>query len=127
MWFYIKTNKLDVIQPPKYKVVIGSAFPNEGFKNPNNIEVLMNDEMFGRTKLSLYASENLEDARNFKKFTSTKFVKIIVNMSPLKFLYYMPDFDELKLKINWDLSLSEIDKQLFEMFEINDVKILELL
>ncbi len=127
MWFYIKTSELDAIQPPKYKVVIGSAFPHEGFKNPNNIEVLMKDEMFGRTKLSLYASNNLEDARNFKKFTSTKFVEIIVNMSPLKFLYYMPDFDGLKSKINWDLPLSEIDKQLFDMFGINDVKILEII
>ena len=52
-WYYIKTDSLDYIQPNVYKVVISSAFPNEAFKNPQSIEILTPEEMFGRTKLCL--------------------------------------------------------------------------
>ncbi|MDE8039502.1 DEAD/DEAH box helicase family protein [Erysipelothrix rhusiopathiae] len=113
-WFYIQTDKLDYIQPNLFKVVIGSAFPNEAFKNPDNIEILSPNEMFGRTKVCLYSSVNEEDVINFKKFTNTLFVKAIVNMTPLKFLYYLPNFDDIKDIIDWSKSIENIDNQLFD-------------
>lgn len=119
-WYYIKKEDLDYIQPDVYKVVIPSGFPNEAYKNPNNIEILSNDEMFGRTKMALYSSHSKKDALNFKKFTETTFVKNIVEMTPLKFLYYLPNFDEIKHLIDWTKSVSEIDQQLYNRFSLNE-------
>jgi len=122
-WFYIKTEDLDFIQPAEYKVVIGSAFPNEGFNNPKNIEILKPDEMFGRTKMSLYSSANKIDAENFKIFTTTNFVKTIVQMTPLKFLYYLPNFDDIKSDIDWSKSITEIDNQLYAKYDLSEEEI----
>lgn len=118
-WYYIKTDCLDYVQDDVYKVVISSAFPNEAFKNPNNIEVLNRDEMFGRTKKCIYYSDDINDANNYVKYLHTFFVKVIVEMTPYKFLYYLPDFDDIKKEIDWTKSVQEIDLQLFEKFGLS--------
>ena len=115
-WFYIKTEDLDYIQPNVFKVVISSAFPNEAFKNSNNIEILMKDEMFGRTKRCLYYTNDYQDAKNYIRFLKTQFVKNIVDMTPYKFLYYLPEFTDLRSKLNWDCSIEELDTQLNKLF-----------
>lgn len=111
-WYYIKTEDLDYLQPMVYKAVISSAYPNEAFNNPNSVEILKPDEMFGRTKICIYHSKSFEDVENFKKYLATNFVKTIVAMTPLKFLYYLPDFDAIKNEIQWKDSIQSIDKQL---------------
>lgn len=119
-WFYIKTDKLDFIQPSVYKVVIGSAYPNESLKNLKNIEILDKNEMFGRTKISIYSSESIDDVKNFILFLNTSFGKTVTHMTPLKVFYYMPDFDKLKNFIDWTKPINEIDEQLFEKYNLTD-------
>lgn len=119
-WYYIKKDKLDYLQPEVYKVIISSAFPNEAFKNPNNIEVIDKDEMYGRSKMCLYYSKCKSDALNFKKYSRTSFFKNVVEMTPQKFLYYLPNFDEIKNDIDWEKSLQEIDQQLCVKFNLSE-------
>lgn len=118
-WYYIKTDTL-AIQPNVYKVVIGSAYPNESLKNLKNIEILDKNEMFGRTKISIYSSKNLDDVKNFIKFLNTSFGKAVTHMTPLKVFYYMPDFDKLKKYIDWTKSIDEIDEQLFDKYNLTE-------
>ena len=123
-WYYIKTDDLDFIQPKVYKVVISSAFPNEAFKNPNNLEILNNDEMFGRTKKCIYYSKNIEDVKNYIKYMSTNFVKTIAQMTPYSFMYYLPDFNMIKNDIDWNGTIPEMDIQLYEKFGLSDEEII---
>lgn len=118
-WYYIKTADLDYVQPEVFKVVISSAFPNEAFKNPDNVEILYTNEMFGRTKKCIYFTDDYNDAQNYIKFLHTNFVKTIVEMTPYKFLYYLPEFTEINNKVNWDTSIADIDSQLNELFGLN--------
>ena len=126
-WYYIKTTDLDFIQPKVFKVVISSAFPNEAFKNPNNLEILNNDEMFGRTKKCIYYSKNLEDVKNYIKYMSTNFVKIVAQMTPYSFMYYLPDFNMIKNDIDWSKTISEIDNQLYRIVGLlnEDISVIE--
>ncbi|MBO4857533.1 MAG: DEAD/DEAH box helicase family protein [Treponema sp.] len=118
-WYYIRTNDLDFIQPKVYKVVISSAFPNEAFKNPNNLEILNDNEMFGRTKKCIYHSKKIDDVKNFIKYMHTNFVKTIAQMTPYSFMYYLPDFNLLKDDIDWSKPIPEIDKQLFKKYKLS--------
>lgn len=122
-WFYILRDKLDREQPETYKVIISSAFPNEAFKNPDNLEIISPDEMFGRTKIAIYDHAEKARVEYFIKYLKTNFVKIIVNMTPLKFLYYLPDFDTIYDDIDWEKSVSEIDEQLYQKYNFDDNEI----
>lgn len=84
----------------------------------HNVEVIGKDEMFGRTKMCIYYSNNKQDVLNFKKYSLTKFFKDIVEMIPQEFLYYLPNFDEIKRDINWDVDINEIEMQLVSNFNL---------
>lgn len=115
-WFYIKKDALLRLQPELYKVVTASAYPNESLKNIKNIEILEPNEMFGRTKLEIYSSDNLIDAENFVKFLQTDFVKKIIEMTPQKLFYYLPDFNDFKEDIDWEEDITVINNQLIKKF-----------
>lgn len=119
-WFYIKTDKLDKTPISTFKIVIGSARPNEAFANPTNMEILKCDESFGRTKKCLYDSSDLNNVLNCQKYLSTKFALCVNAMTPDKFLYYLPSFEFVNSKINWTTSIEEIDEQLFMLFGLNE-------
>ncbi|WP_341491024.1 DEAD/DEAH box helicase family protein [Mesomycoplasma ovipneumoniae] len=118
-WFYIKTEKLDYKQPEVYKVITGSAYINESLKNLSNVEILDKNEMFGRTKKSLYSSSNYKDCENFIKFLHTNIGKLLISMTPLKPFHYMEDFDDIKSDIDWTKSIVEIDEQLFDKYNLS--------
>lgn len=115
-WYYIKTEKLDYLQPEEYKVIVASAYPNESLKNIKNIEIIDKFEMFGRTKICIYSSSSYEDVNNFLKFIQTDFAQAVIHMTPLKIFYYMPDFDELKKSIDWNKSIQEIENEIFDKY-----------
>lgn len=117
-WYYIKTDKLDFLQPEVYKVITGSAYPNESLKSIKNIEIIDKYEMFGRTKVCIYSSENYDDVNNFLKFLQTDFAQAVIQMTPLKVFNYMPNFDDIKKFIDWNKTILEINDSLFDMFEI---------
>lgn len=122
-WFYIFTTALDRAPSDRYKVIISSAYPNEGFNNSNNIEVLDKDESFGRTKMAICDSDALDKALNCKKYLSTNFAKGIVLMTPYKFLYYLPDFDTIYNDIDWSVTIPEIDQQLYKKYNFSSEEI----
>ena len=119
-WYYIKKDKLDRTQPNNYKIIISSAYPNEAFKNPKNIEIIGKDEMFGRSKLAIYDTPEKQKAENFLKYLKTNFVKLIVLLTPYKFLYYLPDFDSIYNTIDWE---TNIDNQFYKKYNFTDKEI----
>ena len=121
-WYYVKTDKLDKVQPNRYKIVISSAYPNESFNNPNSLEILDKNEMFGRTKLAIYDSDDIVKTRACLKYLSTTFARSISLMTPYKFLYYLPDFDMVYDKLDWNLDIKSIDKQLYKIFGITEAE-----
>ena len=70
----------------------------------------------GRTKLEIYSSDNLIDAENFVKFIQTDFVKKIIEMTPQKLFYYLPNFNDFKGEIDWEEDITDINQQLIEKF-----------
>lgn len=122
-WYYIKTSSLASIQPKRYKVITSSAYPNEAFKNQNNIEIINKDEMFGRSKMAIYDSDNYDKVCSFRKFLQTRFVKVVVMMTPFKFLYYLPDFDTIYDEIDWKADLDNIDYQLYKFLNFSESEI----
>ncbi len=119
-WYYIKTDALDKSPVDKYKIVIGSARPNEAFASRNSLIILNKDESFGRTKIAIFDSEDKNNVENCVKYLSSKFAKCINEMTPDKFLYYLPDFDFVNDKINWN---DDIDAQLVRLFGLDDGEI----
>ena len=134
-WYYIKTEALDR-QPvcDRYKIVIGSARPNESFSNPKNIEILDKDESFGRTKVCIFDTDNFEKAYVCKKYFMSKFAQCINLMTPDSFLYYLPNidlvYDGIKNKSlsnidevaneKYDCStINEVDAELYEQFDLD--------
>ncbi len=120
-WYYIKTKSLEYLQPEVYKVVISSAYPNEAFRNPNNIMLLSKEEMFGRTKLCLYYSDNLTDALNYILYMKTHFVRLISELTPYKFMYYLPDFNSIKNNIDWSKSITNLDQEANAKYECETI------
>ena len=102
----------------KYKLVLSSAYPNESFMNPDNIEFLFNDEFFGRTKLAIYDDTSKKKVLDCKKYLSTKFARAICLMTPYSFLYYLPNFDNIYKDFDWSKSIEDIDKQLYKKYRL---------
>ena len=119
-WYYIKTNKLDRLFEKKYKLVLSSAYPNESFMNPDNIELLNDDEFFGRTKLAIYDDVSKKKVQCCKKYLSTKFARTICLMTPYSFLYYLPNFNDIYKDFDWSKSIEDIDEQLFKKYKISE-------
>ena len=119
-WYYIKTDKLDRLFEEKYKLVLSSAYPNESFMNPDNIEFLLNDEFFGRTKLAIYDDTSKKKVQCCQKYLSTKFARAICLMTPYSFLYYLPNFNDIYKEFDWSKSIEEIDKQLYDKYDLTE-------
>ena len=122
-WFYIKQTDLDRQQPKKYKIVITSAYPNEAFSWSKNIDILNEDEFFGRSKLCIYDNSDLQKVNYCFKYLQTKFAKVINLMTPYKFLYYLPNFDSIYNEIDWDKSITDIENQLYKKYKFTDEEI----
>lgn len=122
-WYYIKTNKLDRLFEKKYKLVLPSAYPNESFMNPNNVEFLYDDEFFGRTKLAIYDDKNKKKVKDCKKYLSTKFARVICLMTPYSFLYYLPNFNDIYHEFDWAKPIEDIDKQLYGKYKLSKEEI----
>ena len=122
-WFYIKQTDLDRQQPKKYKIVITSAYPNEAFSLSKNFDILNEDEFFGRSKLCIYDNSDLQKVNYCFKYLQTKFAKVINLMTPYKFLYYLPNFDNIYNEIDWDKSITDIENQLYKKYKFTDEEI----
>ena len=88
--------------------------------NPNNIEFLLNDEFFGRTKLAIYDDTSKKKVQCCKKYLSTKFARTICLMTPYSFLYYLPNFNDIYKEFDWSKSIEEIDKQLYDKSDLTE-------
>lgn len=119
-WYYIQTDKLTHLQENRYKIVISSAYPNESFVNPDKLEILYKDEMFGRTKMCIYDTDNYDKVQKCLRYLQSKFARGISLMTPYKFLYYLPSFNYIYDKVEWNTNDSKLDDQLFDLFNINE-------
>lgn len=91
--------------------------------NPDNVELLNDDEFFGRTKLAIYDDINMKKVQCCKKYLSTKFARIICLMTPYSFLYYLPNFNDIYNDIDWTKSIEDIDNQLYDKYDLSKEEI----
>lgn len=119
-WYYLKEKDLDRKQPKRYKVIITSAYPNESFGNSKNIEILHDDEFFGRSKMAIYDNQSLQKVESCYKYLQTKFAKFVNLMTPYKFLYYLPDFEAIYSDVDWSKTIAQIDDCLFNKYEFTE-------
>ena len=122
-WYYIKVDDLDRKPSSNYKIVLGSAYPNESFNAKNGLEILSNNESFGRVKICIYDDASLEKVQNCEKYLKTHFAKFICLMTPYKFLYYLPDFNTIYADIDWSKTIPEIDQQLYAKYNLTEEEI----
>ena len=117
-----------------YKVITTSAYPKKSFVSSDPsvanvrerikelVEMLPNNSAFGRSRMAIFMSKNEKECKNFIKYTQTSFFASLILQEPNRssvFGFIIPDQDFTdKSDINWDSSLSDIDKQLFEKYNI---------
>ena len=126
-----------------YKVVITSAYPKKsivsGIPTLANvkerlktlIDVLEPNSAFGMSRLSLFMSKNKKECDNFIKYTQTNFFAGLTLQEPNRrstFGLIIPTQDYTSNSdIDWDKSIEEIDKQLYEKYNFtkDDIAFIE--
>ena len=117
-----------------FKVITTSAYPKKSFVSSDPsvanvrerikelVELLPNNSAFGRSRMAIFMSKNEKECKNFIKYTQTGFFASLILQEPNRssvFGYIIPDQDFTdNSDINWNATLSEIDRQLFEKYNI---------
>ena len=105
----------------KWKVVVSSANAG-GQKRSNQIAIIDNKSAFGRSRVSLKVFDSQEEAINFFKYATTKFIRftlLLTDESLTSLAKWVPDF----LNYSSDNGLidfsEDVNKQLYSIFDIN--------
>jgi len=123
----------------EYKVITTSAYPKQKFSSgmptvtnvklrlKELIEILPIGSAFGRSKMCLFHSPNKQHCDNFIKYTQTNFFALLVLNEPNRSSsigYVIPDQDFTEQSdIDWTKSVAEIDKQLYEKYNLSEEEI----
>ncbi len=123
----------------QYKVVVTSAYPKKTFvsgkptienvklRAKELIEILPSGSAFGRSKLSLFMSDDDEDCENFVKYSQTNFFAFLLLQEPNRrssFGYVILDQDfTSQSDIDWSKSIPEIDQQLYKKYGLDQKEI----
>lgn len=118
----------------KFKVITTSAYPKKTFASGKPtlsnvrerakelVELLPRNSAFGASRLCLFMSDIEQECKNFMKYTQTEFFAALTLQEPNRrssFGFIIPDQDfSDNSDINWNASISEIDKQLFAKYNI---------
>lgn len=86
------------------------------------IEIMNKNSAFGASRIALLMSDSKKECENFIKYTKTGFFAALMLQEPNRrstFGFIIPDQDFTdNSDIDWNASLSEIDKQLFDKYNI---------
>lgn len=118
----------------KYKVITTSAYPKKSIVSGDPtvenvihraselIEIMDKNSAFGASRIALLMSDSKKECENFIKYTKTGFFAALMLQEPNRrstFGFIIPDQDFTdNSDIDWNTSLSEIDKQLFDKYNI---------
>lgn len=104
----------------RWKVIVSSANAG-GQKRNNQIEVVDNYSAFGRSRVALKDFGTQEEAQNFFKYATCNFIRfafLLTDESLTSLAKWVPDISNYH-NDNGIIDFSkDIDKQLFELFEI---------
>jgi len=115
----------------KYKIVTPKADGNGNFGDMlTNPEILYPDSGFTHTFLGIGGFEKKKEAENALKYVKTKFARALLsvlkvtqdlNAEKWKFVP-LQDFSESS-DINWNTSISDIDRQLYSKYKLSEEEI----
>lgn len=123
----------------KYKVIssrvffehAGHASKDGNYRVLSVLERLDPKEICTETYIVVGAFDTQKEAENLEKYLKTKFVRFLILqvassiMITKNSFLFVPEFDFSNGKlINWDASVKDIDKQLYELFDLSRDEIL---
>lgn len=106
----------------KWKVVVSSANAG-GQKRSNQIQVLDNYSAFGRSRVALKTFDTEQEAQNFLAYAKSKFIRfafLLTDESLTSLAKRVPDIGNYKDNNGIINFKQDIDKQLFDLFEITE-------
>ncbi len=106
----------------KWKVVVSSANAG-GQKRSNQIQVLDNYSAFGRSRVALKTFDTEKEAQNFLAYAKSKFIRfafLMTDESLTSLAKLVPDIGNYKDNNGIIDFKKDVDKQLFELFEITE-------
>lgn len=121
----------------KYKVIFTKAAPGGGRPDKNGMHIVLTSlqvlypyQICTQTFLVGGTFDNRNEAENYKKYLSTKFVRFLLvlsmtsqDLSMEKFQFVPLQNFTLRSDIDWSKSISEIDQQLYVKYHLNDKEI----
>lgn len=123
-WFVVNKSLLtkshDLVG--KYKVVVSSAHPGGQNNRDNQLSILDNKSIFGRSRVALKLFDSQSDAKHFYDYMKSNFIRftlLLTGEALSSFAKWTPDILDYSENsvINWE---SDIDTQLFDMFNISE-------
>lgn len=125
-WFVVRKNLLAKNQDlvSKYKVVVSSAHPGGQNNRDNQLSILDDKSIFGRSRVALKLFDSQSDAKHFYDYMKSNFIRftlLLTGEALSSFAKWTPDildYSENSI-INWE---SNIDTQLFDMFNITETE-----
>lgn len=140
---WAKVYRIDIPKGVEYidqfKIIVGrfvpsngemSVKPGEGYRVLTEPQILSPAEINTETYIDTAVFSTLEEATNYKKYLLTKFARFLlrqgitsVNVTKECFAFVpIQDFTE-DSDIDWSLSISDIDKQLYTKYEFTEHEI----
>lgn len=125
-WFVVNKSLLtkshDLVD--KYKVVVSSAHPGGQNNRDNQLSILDNKSIFGRSRVALKLFDNQLDAKHFYNYMKSNFIRftlLLTGEALSSFAKWTPDILDYSGNsiINWE---ADIDTQLFDMFNISETE-----
>ena len=125
-----------------YKVIITSAYPKKSIVSSNPtienikkrlslnsdlVRKLDNNSAFGRSRMALFMSNDEKECDNFIKYMQTDFFACLILQEPnrsstIGSIIPYQDFSS-NSDIHWDKSIEEINKELFDKYQIDENEI----
>lgn len=130
-WFVVNKNIItkntDLID--KYKVIVSSAHPGGQANRDNQLAIIDNKSVFGRSRIALKMFNDEHDAKNFYHYMQSRFIKFTLLLSGealSSFAKWTPDILDYSNDSIIDFS-KNIDKQLYDLFDFDteEIKLIE--
>ena len=105
----------------KWKVVVSSANAG-GQKRNNQLDILDNNSVFGRSRIALKMFDTEEEARNFHKYINSELIRfafLMTDESLTSLAKQVPDIRCYSKSNSYIDFTSDVNRQLYNLFEID--------
>jgi len=107
----------------KWKVVVSSAHPGGQMNRDNQIAVLDNYSVFGRSRVALKIFDTEAEAQNFLKYAKSNFIRfafLMTDESLTSLAKWVPDINNYKSDNGLIDFSKNINDEIYRLFEISD-------